>query len=145
MLIPAPQRVGAIWLERCPGKLCQQADSVCCSWVPSSDLAVSSSGGPIHSAAFLSCADDEAMATDVTPPASAELTELGKCLMKQEVRACFHCHHPFCALFVMHLCGADSLLQHPQCGKLLFRPYLFLEGCVNCCESHKALRAWNPV
>ncbi|POI32026.1 hypothetical protein CIB84_004221 [Bambusicola thoracicus] len=43
-----------------------------------------SSGGPIHSAAFLSCADDEAMATDVTPPASAELTELGKCLMKQE-------------------------------------------------------------
>uniref|UniRef100_A0A8C6ZCB3 Exportin-5 C-terminal domain-containing protein n=1 Tax=Nothoprocta perdicaria TaxID=30464 RepID=A0A8C6ZCB3_NOTPE len=29
-------------------------------------------------------ADDEVMATDVTPPASAELTELGKCLMKQE-------------------------------------------------------------
>ncbi|NXF04708.1 XPO5 protein, partial [Smithornis capensis] len=28
--------------------------------------------------------DDEAMATEVTPPASAELTELGKCLMKQE-------------------------------------------------------------
>lgn len=26
------------------------------------------------------------MSTDVTPPASAELTELGKCLMKQEVR-----------------------------------------------------------
>lgn len=28
------------------------------------------------------------MATEVTPPANAELTELGKCLMKQEVRAC---------------------------------------------------------
>ncbi|PKU49106.1 hypothetical protein llap_548 [Limosa lapponica baueri] len=28
--------------------------------------------------------NDEAMATEVTPPASAELTELGKCLMKQE-------------------------------------------------------------
>lgn len=26
------------------------------------------------------------MATEVTPPANAELTELGKCLMKQEVR-----------------------------------------------------------
>lgn len=35
---------------------------------------------------FLCSADDEAMATEVTPPASAELTELGKCLMKQEVR-----------------------------------------------------------
>jgi len=104
-----------------------------------------SSGGPIHSAAFLSCADDEAMATDVTPPASAELTELGKCLMKQEVRACFHRHRPFCAFFVMHLCGADSLLQHSQCGKLLFSPYLFSEGCANCCRSHKTLRAWNPV
>ncbi|NXA32685.1 XPO5 protein, partial [Eudromia elegans] len=32
----------------------------------------------------LCSADDEVMATDVTPPASAELTELGKCLMKQE-------------------------------------------------------------
>ncbi|KAJ7404263.1 Exportin-5 [Willisornis vidua] len=29
--------------------------------------------------------DDEAMATEVTPSANAELTELGKCLMKQEV------------------------------------------------------------
>ncbi|EMP24470.1 Exportin-5 [Chelonia mydas] len=29
--------------------------------------------------------DDEMMSTDVTPPSSAELTELGKCLMKQEV------------------------------------------------------------
>ncbi|XP_043367501.1 exportin-5 isoform X5 [Dermochelys coriacea] len=28
--------------------------------------------------------DDEMMSTDVTPPSSAELTELGKCLMKQE-------------------------------------------------------------
>lgn len=36
----------------------------------------------------LCSADDEAMATEVTPPANAELTELGKCLMKQEVRAC---------------------------------------------------------
>lgn len=35
---------------------------------------------------FLCSADDEAMATEVTPPASAELTELGQCLMKQEVR-----------------------------------------------------------
>lgn len=36
----------------------------------------------------LCSADDEAMATEVTPPANAELTELGKCLMKQEVRVC---------------------------------------------------------
>ena len=35
---------------------------------------------------LLCSADDEAMATEVTPPASAELTELGKCLMRQEVR-----------------------------------------------------------
>lgn len=35
---------------------------------------------------LLCSADDEAMATEVTPPASAELTELGKCLMTQEVR-----------------------------------------------------------
>lgn len=46
-----------------------------------------SSGGCIHSLAFLSSADDEAMATEVAPPASAELTELGKCLTQQEVRA----------------------------------------------------------
>uniref|UniRef100_A0A8B9SY97 Exportin-5 n=1 Tax=Anas platyrhynchos TaxID=8839 RepID=A0A8B9SY97_ANAPL len=43
-----------------------------------------SSGGCIHSLAFLSSADDEAMATEVAPPASAELTELGKCLTQQE-------------------------------------------------------------
>lgn len=36
---------------------------------------------------FLCSADDEAMVTEVTPPTSAELTELGKCLTKQEVRA----------------------------------------------------------
>lgn len=46
-----------------------------------------SSGGRVHSLAFLSSADDEAMATEVAPPASAELTELGKCLTQQEVRA----------------------------------------------------------
>lgn len=96
MLIPVPQ-------SRCG--------------VHSSDLPLSP-GGPIHSAALLPCADDEAMATDVAPPASAELTELGKCLMKQEVRARFHCHHPSCALFVTHLCGADSLLQHSRCREL---------------------------
>uniref|UniRef100_A0A8B9V4D7 Exportin-5 C-terminal domain-containing protein n=1 Tax=Anas zonorhyncha TaxID=75864 RepID=A0A8B9V4D7_9AVES len=37
-----------------------------------------------HVLAFLSSADDEAMATEVAPPASAELTELGKCLTQQE-------------------------------------------------------------
>lgn len=30
--------------------------------------------------------DDEMMSTEATPPSSSELTELGKCLMKQEVR-----------------------------------------------------------
>ena len=29
--------------------------------------------------------DEEMMSTEVTPPSSSELTELGKCLMKQEV------------------------------------------------------------
>uniref|UniRef100_A0A7M4FZ66 Exportin 5 n=1 Tax=Crocodylus porosus TaxID=8502 RepID=A0A7M4FZ66_CROPO len=38
----------------------------------------------VHAAALSLLVDDEMMSTDVTPPASAELTELGKCLMKQE-------------------------------------------------------------
>ncbi|KAL2306176.1 hypothetical protein Nmel_004088 [Mimus melanotis] len=40
--------------------------------------------GKSRSQCSLCSADDEAMATEVTPPANAELTELGKCLMKQE-------------------------------------------------------------
>uniref|UniRef100_A0A674I733 Exportin-5 n=1 Tax=Terrapene triunguis TaxID=2587831 RepID=A0A674I733_9SAUR len=38
----------------------------------------------VHAAAFSLLVDDEMMSTDVTPPSSAELTELGKSLMKQE-------------------------------------------------------------
>uniref|UniRef100_A0A8C0J4P7 Exportin-5 n=1 Tax=Chelonoidis abingdonii TaxID=106734 RepID=A0A8C0J4P7_CHEAB len=38
----------------------------------------------VHMAALSLLVDDEMMSTDVTPPSSAELTELGKCLMKQE-------------------------------------------------------------
>ncbi|NWX91025.1 XPO5 protein, partial [Nothoprocta ornata] len=49
--------------------------TVCC---------VSKKGVEQNTAATLDGDDDEVMATDVTPPASAELTELGKCLMKQE-------------------------------------------------------------
>lgn len=35
--------------------------------------------------------DEEMMSTEVTPPSSSELTELGKCLMKQEVRKMTFC------------------------------------------------------
>ncbi|XP_010579563.1 PREDICTED: exportin-5, partial [Haliaeetus leucocephalus] len=49
--------------------------TVCC---------VSKKGVEHNTTAAVDGDDDEAMATDVTPPASAELTELGKCLMKQE-------------------------------------------------------------
>ncbi|KFR10526.1 Exportin-5, partial [Opisthocomus hoazin] len=40
--------------------------------------------GVEHNTTAVDGDDDEAMATEVTPPASAELTELGKCLMRQE-------------------------------------------------------------
>ncbi|XP_050805968.1 exportin-5 isoform X2 [Gopherus flavomarginatus] len=50
--------------------------TVCC---------VSKKGAAEHnSSAAADGDDDEMMSTDVTPPSSAELTELGKCLMKQE-------------------------------------------------------------
>ncbi|XP_075002821.1 exportin-5 isoform X10 [Calonectris borealis] len=49
--------------------------TVCC---------VSKKGVEHNTTAAVDGDDDEAMATEVTPPASAELTELGKCLMKQE-------------------------------------------------------------
>lgn len=62
--------------------------------------------GRPHSQCCLCSADDEAMATEVTPPANAELTELGKCLMKQEVSVCSDCHHPSSVLFVTFVCSA---------------------------------------
>ncbi|XP_075781131.1 exportin-5 isoform X4 [Pelodiscus sinensis] len=50
--------------------------TVCC---------VSKKGAAEHnSSAAADGDDDEMMSTEVTPPSSAELTELGKCLMKQE-------------------------------------------------------------
>uniref|UniRef100_A0A8C5TPY1 Exportin 5 n=1 Tax=Malurus cyaneus samueli TaxID=2593467 RepID=A0A8C5TPY1_9PASS len=49
--------------------------TVCC---------VSKKGVEQNTTAAVDGDDDEAMATEVTPPANAELTELGKCLMKQE-------------------------------------------------------------
>ncbi|XP_035747901.1 exportin-5, partial [Egretta garzetta] len=49
--------------------------TVCC---------VSKKGVEHNTTAAVDGDDDEAMATEVTPPTSAELTELGKCLMKQE-------------------------------------------------------------
>uniref|UniRef100_A0A7M4F0N9 Exportin-5 n=1 Tax=Crocodylus porosus TaxID=8502 RepID=A0A7M4F0N9_CROPO len=49
--------------------------TVCC---------VSKKGAEHNTSATADGDDDEMMSTDVTPPASAELTELGKCLMKQE-------------------------------------------------------------
>uniref|UniRef100_A0A8C3L656 Exportin-5 n=1 Tax=Chrysolophus pictus TaxID=9089 RepID=A0A8C3L656_CHRPC len=49
--------------------------TVCC---------VAKRGAEHNSSVAVDGDDDEAMATDVTPPAIAELTELGKCLMKQE-------------------------------------------------------------
>ncbi|XP_067149329.1 exportin-5 isoform X1 [Apteryx mantelli] len=49
--------------------------TVCC---------VSKKGAEHNTAATVDGDDDEVMATEVTPPASAELTELGKCLTKQE-------------------------------------------------------------
>lgn len=73
--------------------LCQHTNSVRCLLAPSLVLAVPpcvalSPWEAMFTVLPLLCsADDEAMATDVTPPASAELTELGKCLMKQEVRS----------------------------------------------------------
>ncbi|RLV98691.1 hypothetical protein DV515_00010571 [Chloebia gouldiae] len=49
--------------------------TVCC---------VSKKGVEQNTTAAVDVDDDEAMATEVTPPANTELTELGKCLMKQE-------------------------------------------------------------
>uniref|UniRef100_A0A8D2J353 Exportin-5 n=1 Tax=Varanus komodoensis TaxID=61221 RepID=A0A8D2J353_VARKO len=49
--------------------------AVCC---------VSKKGAEQNSAVAADGDDDEMMSTEVTPPSSSELTELGKCLMKQE-------------------------------------------------------------
>ncbi|KAJ7413544.1 hypothetical protein BTVI_43287 [Pitangus sulphuratus] len=55
--------------------------------------------------------DDEAMATEVTPPANAELTELGKCLMKQEV----HGQHDGCMAALVNLAFQiyEALVRNP--------------------------------
>lgn len=93
-----------------------------------------SSGGRVHSVAFPSSADDEAMATEVAPPASAELTELGKCLTQQEVRAPALTATTLSLHSVTLLCGAarpccrDRLLQHSPAQETSLQNLLVLWG-----------------
>lgn len=54
----------------------------------------------MHSHRLFFPVDEEMMSTEVTPPSNSELTELGKCLMKQEVRKLsFHSFPMLCAHF----------------------------------------------
>lgn len=102
---------------------------------------------------FLCSADDEAMATEVTPPASAELTELGKCLMKQEVRAHALTSTVLSLYSLSHLPGVqpdvatemETAAAFPNVTVFSQEHNVFFKGLVNGCRSHKANGGWDPA
>lgn len=125
---------------------------MCCVLAPSLALAASL-GPPVlgrpRSQCSLCSADDEAMATEVTPPANAELTELGKCLMKQEVRACALTATTLSLYSLSHLSALQQtllqrsrLLECSPCGNHLLGTCMAFKGLA---EATKKKGGWDPV
>lgn len=144
---PASPTKGRCFLlrEGYSGKMCQHADSLCWLLAPNLALAMAHSVlRRLHSVLPLLCStDDEAMATEVTPPASAELTELGKCLMNQEVRV-----HALTSTILPGVSGAARCCYSylgwwsiPQCENLCLGTCMCFKGLVNGCRSTREMGA----